>query len=70
MGELHLISEARLRKPQTIVIAECDGIVEAMLSHNPFRCTCNEKYASMIWLSAHIAREGHGHRRAIVESDD
>lgn len=67
MGDIHLISEAKRGKPQTIVIAEFDGLVEVMATANPFRCTCGDRYASMVWLSAHIAREGHGHRREIME---
>ncbi len=67
MGDIHLISESRLNKPQTIVVAECEGIVEAVLSSRPFHCTCGEKYASGVWLSAHCDREGHGHRRKIME---
>jgi hypothetical protein len=65
--DIHLESEARLTKPKTIVIAECDGLIETSLPHRPFHCICGDKYASMVWLSSHIAKEGIGHRRQIVE---
>ena len=65
--DILLISEARPPKPETTVVAELDGIVAAMCNKHFFRCTCGDKYVSGVWLSAHITREGIGHRRQMLE---
>ena len=69
MTDIRLISEQRVTKPETIVIAEVEGIMEASCHKMFFRCTCGDKYVSGVWLASHVLREGTGHRRQIIEDD-